>query len=169
MNRPFLTGTRWTRDHRRTAIWMTLAIAAMGARPVHAQEEPPASLMARALRAHGLESPLRANAAAAQWLPRLRVHALIERTLSSRGYDETIVWGELAWPLGRRPVDDAIATEELRRQTERGRERLVEHLGDVWRRRQHARDERDDVDGELRRRESQAELDALTGDSERGP
>jgi hypothetical protein len=101
-------------------------------------------------------------------VPVLRVHAIVERTPSLTGYQSTQIVGELAWPLGRTPALDAIAEARTQRQLSVGRERLLDHIADVWRRRQHARDQQDDVSRRLAADETQAELDALTGDRERG-
>lgn len=166
-----LTVLRTRRDHRRTAIWMSLSLAVMvQSLPGWADEPPPTSLMTRALHYNGYDEPCRSGAlAAAQWMPVLRVHATIERTPGATGYDATKVYAELAWPLGRTPVGDAVADEQSRRQSSAGRQRLLDHIAEVWRRRQHARDHRADLDRRLATEEAQAELDVLTGDHERGP
>ena len=173
MRSGFLTTLRLRRENRRTAIWMSLTIAVMaGSQSARADEPAPASLMTRALRYNGYDEATRGRALeAAPWLPVLRVHAVVERTPSLYGYQSTQIMGELAWPLGRTPALDAIAEAQTRRLASVGRQRLLDHIADVWRRRQHARDQRDDVSRRLAAEETQAELDALTGDRdrERGP
>ena len=171
MHSRFLTASQARRENRRTAIWMSLAIAVMvHSSSARADEPAPASLMTRALRYNGYDEPSRGGAlAAAQWMPALRVHAIVERTPTLLGYRSTQIVGELAWPLGRTPILDSVAAEQSRRQSSAGRQRLLDHIADVWRRRQHARDHQDDVARQLAAEESQAELDVLTGDRERAP
>jgi hypothetical protein len=183
MRSRFLTALQARRDHRRTAIWMSLGIAVMvqsmsaradEAAPTFSSASLPVSLpaplMTRALHYNGYDPQRRSGAsAAAQWMPALRVHATVERTPGRLGYNGTQLYGELAWPLGRTPAGDSVAEEQSRRQTSAGRQRLLDHIAEVWRRRQHASDHKDDLERRLAVEESQAELDVLTGDHERGP
>ena len=171
MRSRFLTVSQARRENRRTAIWMSLSIAVMAhSKSAWADEPAPASLMTRALRYNGFDRPSRGGAlTASQWMPQLRVHALVERTPGRLGFNGTQLWGELAWPLGRTPISDAVAEGQSRRQTSAARQRLLDHIAEVWRRRLHARDHADDIERELATQESQAELDVLTGDHERGP
>ncbi|HWE27902.1 MAG TPA: hypothetical protein VHB97_07860, partial [Polyangia bacterium] len=62
MRSGFLTTLRPRRENRRTAIWMSLAIAVTVGSWSARADEPPASLMTRALRYNGYDEPRRDQA-----------------------------------------------------------------------------------------------------------
>jgi hypothetical protein len=131
-----------------------------------ADEPVPPSLIARALHNDSPGQPPSDRAlAAAQWIPQLRLKAVVsERALPGRSRVETIVFGELAWPLGRTPVGDRIAAAEARRQRSAARDSLVERIAAAWHARTVADDASDDVAARLAEEEADATLDALAGD-----
>jgi hypothetical protein len=135
--------------------------------PARADErEPPASLIDRALANAGLcpTPPLDGVRAAAQWIPELRLGAVLTRARLPWGsLDETVVYGALSWPLDRSPVGAAIDEARVDRQRTRRREDLVERIAATWHRREQAYRIEDDIDAELTAEEADAELDALTG------
>jgi hypothetical protein len=171
MSSRFLTGSRRRSEARRAATcpMTVLAIAVVSPLASAGAEErpPPASLIARGLAHAGLGTPSVSERvlAAARWLPQLRLRTIVERgdgTGLTRA--STTVLGELAWPLGRTPVGDAVAAERDARQRSAARQRLVDRISEAWQRRQHAEELADDVAARLAEDEADAELDALVGD-----
>ena len=104
-----------------------------------------------------------AAAAAARWMPQLRLHAIVDRALGPLGHDDMMLLGELAWPLGRSAPGDEIAASRARRQTSAERQRLLDRIGDAWHRRRQADDREDEIAATLEAEEADAELDAITG------
>lgn len=169
----FLTRCQARNDDRRTATLMLAMVLALatGVRSARADDDvAPPSLISRALRLRRCEDQDRSAAAAtAHWLPRLRVRAIVERSGGPLSHDNTMVLGELAWPLGRGVTGDAVMADRTRRLTSADRERLVDRIADAWRRRRQLGDARDELDATLDAEEAEAELDALTGRDEGGP
>ncbi len=171
MRSPFLTGSRPTADDRRAATWLmtVFSIAAVAtSAPARADEPVPASLIERALRNDSPGTPPSDRAlAVAQWIPELRLRALVEHgVLPGRSRVDTIVWGELVWPLGRTPVGDAIAAAQERRQRSTARDSLVERITAAWHARALADDAADEVAARLAEEEADATLEALAGDED---
>jgi hypothetical protein len=135
-----------------------------------ADERVPPSLIERALRNDlPWEPPSDRALAVAPFIPELRLKAVVEHgVLPGRSRVDTIVFGELAWPLGRTPVGDNIAAARERRQRSAARESLVERIAAAWHARTLADDAADDVAARLAEEESEATLDALAGDGD-GP
>jgi hypothetical protein len=121
--------------------------------------------MARALRNElPGESASDRAIAAAQWIPELRLRALVaEGALPGRHRLDTTFFGELVWPLGRTPVGDLIAAARDRRQRSAARDSLVERIADAWHARALADDAADEVTARLAEEEADATLDALDG------
>jgi hypothetical protein len=140
--------------------------------PAKADEGPPPSLIERGLRSAipGASASDRAIAASA-WIPELRLKAVVEHSvLPGRSRVDTIVFGELAWPLGRSPVGDTLAGARDRRQRSATRDSLVERIAAAWHARTLADDAADDLAARLAEEEADATLDALDGDgAEDGP
>ena len=171
MTSPFLTGSRRRRDAGRAATcpMIVLSIAAVSPLASAGAEErpPPASLIERGLRHAGLSAPSLSERvlAAARWLPRLRLGAVVERgdgTGLTRA--STIVFGELSWPLPLRSAGDTLAAERATRQRSAERERLIDRISEAWQRRQHADDLADDIAARLAEDEADAELEAIVGE-----
>ncbi|HEY1585829.1 MAG TPA: hypothetical protein VGH63_09100 [Polyangia bacterium] len=102
--------------------------------------------------------------AASPWIPALRLRAVFEHSaLSGRSRVETTFFGELAWPFGRRPVENAVAASRDRRERSATRDALVEKIAAAWHARRAADDVADDVAEELAIEEADATLDALSG------
>jgi hypothetical protein len=131
-----------------------------------ADERVPPSLIERALRNESPGKPASDRAvAAAAWIPQLRLRAVVtENALPGRNRVETIMFGELAWPLGRTPVGDSIAAAQDRRQRSISRDALVERIAAAWHARTRADDAADDVAARLAEEEADATIDALVGD-----
>jgi hypothetical protein len=145
-------------------IVMMLAAAFCSASARADEDVAPPSLIGRALRLRAYEDQDRTRAAAiAPWIPQLRVHAIVERAAGSLGHDNTIVMGELAWPLGRSATGDLVLANRARRQASAERQRLLDRIGDAWHRRRQASDREDDLAATLDLEEADAELDAITG------
>ena len=87
-----------------------------------------------------------------------------QRRWPGRSAVDTIVFGELAWPLGRTAAADAIAAARERRRHAVGCDRLVERIAAAWHHRQRANDLDDAIAARLAEDEADAELAALTGD-----
>ncbi|HEX9100770.1 MAG TPA: hypothetical protein VF997_01135 [Polyangia bacterium] len=105
--------------------------------------------------------------AAAPWIPDLRLRALVEHgALPGRNRLDTVVWGELVWPLGRTPAADAIAAARDRRWRSAARDSLVERIAAAWHARSLVDDIADDVAARLAEEEADATLDALVGDED---
>jgi hypothetical protein len=175
MTRAFLTGSRRTTDDRRAATCLMTVLATVVAVPpasASADEPAPPSLIERGLCAAipGRAASDRAIAASA-WIPELRLKAIVQHTLlPGRSRVDTIVFGELAWPLGRSPTGDTIAGARDRRQRSAARDSLVERIAAAWHARTLADDAADDVAARLAEEEADATLDALDGDgAEEGP
>ncbi|HEY2747120.1 MAG TPA: hypothetical protein VGL86_21000 [Polyangia bacterium] len=127
----------------------------------------PPSLIERALRfdSPGALTSERALAVS-PWIPRLKLRFVVEHgALAGRNRLDTSFFGELAWPFGRRPIDDAVAVARERREWAAARDRLVESIAAAWHARRVAAEHADDVAAELAAEEADATLDALTGDA----
>jgi hypothetical protein len=176
MKRAFLTGSRRTTDDRRAATCLMTVLATVVAVPRESaradERAPPSLIIERGLCAAipGRAASDRAIAASA-WIPELRLKAIVEHTLlPGRSRVDTIVFGELAWPLGRSPTGDTIAGARDRRQRSAARDSLVERIAAAWHARTLADDAADDVAARLAEEEADATLDALDGDgAEEGP
>jgi len=173
MRSAFLTGSQARTDDRRAATWLMTVLSILAvplSTPARADEPVPPSLIERALRNDSPGRPPSDRALAlAQWIPQLRLKAVVsERALSGQRRVETIVFGELAWPLGRTPVGDRVAAAEARRQRSAARDALVERIAAAWHARVLADNAADDVSARLAEEEADATLDALAGD-EAGP
>ncbi|MCA1663950.1 MAG: hypothetical protein LC659_06745 [Myxococcales bacterium] len=132
-----------------------------------ADQALPPSLIERALRNDSPGAPPSDRAiAAAEWIPELRLRALIERAdLPTRRRVDALFFGELIWPLGRAPVGDNIEAARDRRQRSAARDSLVERIAAAWHARSLVDDAADDVAARLAEEEADATLDALTGDA----
>lgn len=169
MESPFLTGSPPKTDDRRAATWLMTVLSilmAIHSTAARADDRIPPSLIERAL---GNDSPGRPAsdraAAAASWIPELRLRAMVTRgEWPRRSRLDTSVVGELAWPLGRSPRADATAAARDRRQRSIARDSLVERIAAAWRARRIATENTDDVEGRLAAEEADATLDALAGD-----
>jgi hypothetical protein len=175
MRSAFLTGSRRTTDDRRAATCLMTVLAIVAATPpasAKADERAPPSLIARGLRnaIPGAAVSDRAIAASA-WIPELRLQAIVEHSvLPTQRRVETIVFGALAWPLGRSPAGDTLAGAHERRQRAKKRDALVERIAAAWHARTLADDADDDVAARLAEEEADATLDAIVGDdAEDGP
>ena len=130
MRSAFLTGSAPATDDRRAATWLmtVFSIGVVSLSTAARADEPPPSLIARALRNDSPGAPPSERAvAAAQWIPQLRLKAIVsEHALAGQNRVETIMFGELAWPLGRTPVGDRVAAAEERRQRSIARDALVD-------------------------------------------
>jgi hypothetical protein len=175
MRSAFLTGSRRTTDDRRAAnCLMTVIAIAVGSPPTLAQADErappslPPSLIERAQRnaVPGGAVSDRAIAASA-WIPELRLDAIVERHVGpDRGRVETIVFGELAWPLGRSPGVDLVTGARARRLQSAARDSLVERILAAWHQRRAAADATDEVAARLAEEEDDAILDAIVGDGD---
>ena len=165
----FLTGSRWATDDRRAATWLMTVFSIATLTPslsARADERaPPLSLIDRAVQ---LDSPGRPSSeralAAAPWIPELRLRGVVEKSaLPGRGRLDAGFFAELAWPFGRRIVEDAVAAARDRRERSAARDALVERITAAWHARRLAAEAADDVAGELAEEEADATLDALSG------
>jgi len=172
MRSAFLTGSPRRTDDRRAATWLmtVISIAVVSPTAAHADERVPPSLIDRALRNDSPGAPPSDRAiAAAEWIPELRLRAVVERGyLPTRSRLDALFFGELIWPLGRTPVGDNIEAARDRRQRSAARDSLVERISAAWHARSVADDAADDVAARLAEEEADATLDALAGD-EAGP
>lgn len=171
MRSRFLTGLCRAKDHRRAATCLMTVLAIAPGSPhmsAHAEErEVPASLIQRGLLRAGLCDGTVSDGAiaAAQWLPELRLGARFRHRTMPWGFAaETLVFGELAWPLGRTPVGDAIRGVREGRQRSDARDSLVERIASAWHKRQQAAQVTDEIAARLDGDEADAELEALTGE-----
>jgi hypothetical protein len=142
-------------------------LAAPLSTPARADEPVPPSLIERALRNDSPGRPPSDRAlAVAQWIPQLRLKAVVsEHALPRQSRVETIVFGELAWPLGRTPVGDRIAAADAKRQRSAARDALVERIAAAWHARTLAENAADAVSARLAEEEADATVDALTGET----
>ncbi len=102
--------------------------------------------------------------AASPWIPALRLRAVFAHSaLSERSRLDTALFAELAWPFGRRPVENAVAAARDRRERSAARDALVEKIAAAWHARRVAADVAEDVAEELAVEEADATLDALSG------
>jgi hypothetical protein len=168
MRSAFLTGSRRRTDDRRAATWlMTVLSIAVVMPPASARSDDrvPSSLIARALGNELPGTPPSETAIAASWwVPELRIAAGVAQTeLSGKHRLDATVFGELAWPIGRSPVADAIAGARARRQRSSERDALVEQIAATWHARLRADELADDLEAQLDVEEADATLDALTG------
>jgi hypothetical protein len=139
--------------------------AASPSASARADERPPPSLIERALRNGSPGEPASERSlAAAPWIPELKLRAVFERgMLPGRSRLDTVFLGQLAWPFGRRPVEDAVAAARDRRERAATREQLVGQIAAAWHARRMASELADDVAAELAEEEADATLDALSG------
>jgi hypothetical protein len=168
-----LTGSPSATENRRAATWLMTVFSILAVPPssvARADEPVPPSLIERALRNDSPGRPPSDRAlAAAQWIPQLRLKAIVsEHALSGQSRVETIVFGELAWPLGRTPVGDRVAAAEDKRQRSAARDALVDRIAAAWHARTLAENAADTVTARLAEEEADATIDALAGD-EAGP
>lgn len=173
MRSAFLTGSRRRTDDRRAATWLMTVISIAGgsiSTAARADERVPPSLIERALRNDSPGTPPSDRAiAAAPWIPELRLRAVVEHgAIPMRSRVDTLLFGELIWPLGRTPVGDSVEAARARRQRSEARDSLVERIAAAWHARSVADDAADDVAARLAEEEADATLDALAGD-EAGP
>ena len=171
----FLTGSQRTKDDRRAAncLMTVLAIAVVSPpAPARADEPAPPSLIERGLRHAFPDTPVSDRSIAASgWIPELRLKAVVEQgAWPGVSRVETIVFGVMAWPLGRNPVGDTFAGARDRRQRSAARDSLVERIAAAWHKRTLADDAKDDIAAQLAEEEADATIDALVGDdAEDGP
>jgi hypothetical protein len=157
MRWPFLTELWRTADDRRaaTCLMTVFAIAVVSPSASARADErapPAASLIDRGL--------------AASFVPQLRLGAAVERShWQGRSAVDTIVYGELVWPLGRAPAGHAIAASREGQQRAAARETLVERIAAAWHKRRQADDLADEIAARLAHEEADAEIEALTGDA----
>ena len=166
----FLTESRWATDDRRAATWLMTVFSIAALLPslsARADERPPASLIGRALELDSPGQPASERAlAAAPFIPELRLRGIVEHsTLSSRSHLDAGFFAELAWPFGRRVVEDAVAAARDRRERSASRDALVEKITTAWHARRLAAEVADDVAEELAEEEADATIDALSGDA----
>lgn len=171
MRSAFLTRSRAKKDHRRTATWLmtvfSIAAVSLGT-SARADEQVPPSLIERALGSEIPGEPASDRAvAAAQWIPELRLRALVEHgALPGRGRVDSAIFGELVWPLGRDPVGDRVMAARERRQRSAARDSLVERIADAWHARALADDAADEIAARLAEEEAEATLHALGADED---
>jgi hypothetical protein len=167
MRTPCLTGFAGTRKDRRTAIRLMTVMTLVGL-PLSSRtraDEPPASLIARALVRSGYcdDHTPRRSLAWVQLIPQLRLRAMMQQSQEPRRASiEGLGIVELIWPLTRSAALDGVAAARELRQREAARDSLVARIGAAWRRRRQAQDRADDLASD----EADAELEALTGDDE---
>lgn len=150
-------------ENRSAAICLItiLSIAVVSSPVLGRCDEPVAYPVTRTGGPHQPEAPrpiITGAAAAAHWLPELRVGVAVTRAqLPSGKRDETEVYGTLLWPLGR---VDAASLRRPRAAVSRHSD-LLDQIAALWRRAEADR-RRGDLWSELDRQEAEAELEALT-------